>query len=129
MIRWSGEDSPHWRDRLTRIKPFGIIKSVEGENMKTKVIFRTYEKRDVIALFPEECGDDSPYTCSSYMHIGQHGAADPNHVLNTTRPASENEIFHLTSELEQIGYDLEIIKRNRYSFLKKRKDLLKEMNG
>ncbi len=97
--------------------------------MKTKTIFRTYKNGETIALFPEECGDASAYTCSSYMTIGQHGAAEPYGVIDDTKPATENEIFYLSAELEQIGYDLEVIKRNRYSFLGVRKALLKEMNG
>jgi hypothetical protein len=51
------------------------------------VIFRKFPDGDVIALLPylpAECLTAWP--CQSYMHIGQHGAADPR-IVDDTRPA------------------------------------------
>lgn len=77
--------------------------------MKTKVIFKIL-KGDVIALFPELAGDNNPYTtCLSYMTIGQHGAAST--FLSRLKPANPMQYASLKVELEQIGYDLEIVKK------------------
>jgi hypothetical protein len=76
------------------------------------VIFRTFPDGDVIALFPclpAECLN--PWPCQSYMHIGQHGAADPS-LVHDTRPARPHEYAALKAELEQIGYRL--IVRHRF---------------
>ena len=75
----------------------------------TKVIFRNL-KGQIIALFPEEPGDNSPYTCSSYMHVGQHGAASVS-LSTIARLATPQEYKPLAKELEELGYRLQIIKR------------------
>lgn len=78
----------------------------------TKVVFRKWENGDIIALFPDEPWDRSGYMTISYMHIGQHGAADYAGVIASTRPAREDEYRDLLAELEQIGYEnLNIVKR------------------
>ncbi len=77
----------------------------------TIVIYRTYPEGDVIALFPCEPGTMEWWTCSSYQHIGQHGAAQPDAVVRMTRPATAEEIAPLRTELESIGYKL--IERQR----------------
>ena len=57
------------------------------------------------------------YTTTSYMHIGQHGAADYAGVIAATRPAREEEYRGLLSELKSIGYDdLHIVQRARPKF-------------
>lgn len=77
---------------------------------KTKVIFRVFKTGEVIAIFPEELGNSNYWTCNSYMHVGQHGACDPE-IISTTRPASPKEYESLKAELENIGYNLDIKKR------------------
>jgi hypothetical protein len=70
---------------------------------ETPVVFRKYGPRrgdDVIALFPAEPGTYDPHTCSSYVHIGQHGSADPLLVIKRTRPAKPDEYADLKAELE-----------------------------
>jgi hypothetical protein len=72
------------------------------------VVFRRFPDGDVIALFPclaAECLD--PWPCQSYMHVGQHGAADPR-IVHDTRPARPHEYAALKAELEQIGYRLAV---------------------
>jgi hypothetical protein len=76
---------------------------------KTKVVFRRYTDTDIIALFPEE--DAGNGWCQSYMHIGQHSAADYNGVVRATKPATHEEYDPLRRELESIGYNLTIRKR------------------
>ena len=83
---------------------------------KTKVIFRVFKTKpkSVIALFPE-IPADLDRNCMSYMHIGQHSAADYFHLVAgshaATRPATEEEYHGLMVELQRIGYDLEIYKK------------------
>lgn len=97
------------------------------KNMKTKVIFRKYKNGDIIALFPEDTGDMSPYTCASYMHVGQHSAADLQHVVWQTKPAKPIEYKDLEEELSRIGYNLQVIYRNRYAFIETRRKQLNEI--
>lgn len=93
---------------------------------KTKVIFRKFKDNQVIALFPELPATNDPWTCESYMHIGQHSSADPRIILDTL-PASEAEYKELKSELTRIGYDLIIQKRFHRNAYYVRKQVLKEM--
>lgn len=79
-------------------------------NMKTKVVFRVWEK-EIIALFPEIPNDSNGCFCESYMRVGQHGGADYEGIIRRSRPATAVEYADLAKELERIGYDLEI--RNR----------------
>jgi hypothetical protein len=92
--------------------------------MKTKVIFRVFKKEnDVLALFPEIPGTNDPHTCSSYQHIGQHGAADPNGCIQSTRPARPDEYADLKRELESApyDYDLQVVHRHTQQHLAARR--------
>ena len=93
---------------------------------KTKVIFRKWKDTgDIIAIFPELPGDINPITCLSYMTIGQHSACDPYYLIqDATKPVSPKEYLSLANELSRIGYELEIIHRNRYSFYFTRRNAL-----
>ena len=83
--------------------------------MKTqRVTFRKWKDNgDVIAFFldqPENLG------CSSYMHVGQHGAA-MYPLRPQTVPATADEYAELFKELKAIGYDdLRIVKRGRINY-------------
>lgn len=79
--------------------------------MPDNVIFRTWRDGDVIALFPDIDADCTGLHCGSYMHIGQHGAADYRLVVQRTRPAVPVEYAELKAELEQIGYVLDVRSR------------------
>ena len=84
---------------------------------KTKVIFRQFKIGcEIIALFPEIVGDITGYFCMSYIRVGQHGAANPN-IINDTKPANieDGAVKNLIKELTELGYNLEIIKRFRYT--------------
>jgi hypothetical protein len=83
----------------------------------TVVIFRKWPKSeggDVIALFPlEPATVGNPYHCESFQHVGQHGAADPNGLIQVTKPAKPEEYANLQRELESepYRYNLEVRKR------------------
>ena len=95
-------------------------KEMKQDTKKTKVIFRKYKEGDVIALFPEIADSPDPSYCSSYQHIGQHGAADPL-IINETKRATPKEFAALKKELESLGYNLQVISRNRAEFYGTRK--------
>lgn len=79
---------------------------------KTDVIFifwETFPSNPVDALFPSIAGDMNPDTCLCYSHIGQHSVANLDYMLSINRLASESEYSDLKRELEQIGYQLNII--------------------
>ena len=77
----------------------------------TITVFRKYRNGDIIAIFPFEISNMSYYYCLSYEAIGQHGTADPVHIIRQTKPATESEYASLKLELERIGYVVETRKR------------------
>jgi len=76
----------------------------------TEVVFRKFKDGDIIALFPYDV-DYPNGDISSYMHIGQHGAANYNYVMKDTVAAIKAEYDDLKEELENRGYNLKVIKR------------------
>lgn len=71
----------------------------------TKVIFRKFRHGEIIAIFPQLPATNNIYQdCQSYMHIGQHSAADLQLAI-TTKPATPEEYAPLLKELQSIGYD------------------------
>lgn len=68
------------------------------------VIFKRWPNGNVIAAFPAICGNSyDPSTCSSFEHVGQHGAADVG-VMANLRPALPREYADLKRELESAPY-------------------------
>jgi hypothetical protein len=70
-------------------------------------VFRRWtDNGEVIALFPTLPADYAGH-CTSYMQVGQHGAADYDAVIELTRPVFmvQSDAATLARELEQIGYD------------------------
>ena len=100
--------------------------------MTTPVIFRKWpasEGGEVIALFPTELGDTSPFTSSSYQTTGQHGSADPVGVIQRTKRATPAEYAPLLRELEGIGYDdLKVVQRLQGSYLGIRRQALADLD-
>lgn len=86
---------------------------MEKDKYKTKVIFRKFRGGDIVALFPEHLAGFDFYECQSYMHIGQHGAADIGYTILITEPCNPDEYASLQAELEILGYDLDI--KTRYT--------------
>ncbi len=98
-----------------------------GGDMKTKVVFRKWKRGDVIAFFPELPGTSSPETLSSYMHVGQHGVAHQGVMRQPyTFSASPEEYEGLKKELENKGYELEILKRSPPGSYQKRGAAIRE---
>jgi hypothetical protein len=78
----------------------------------TDVIFRK-NKDEVFALFPHNVCDIRG-NVTSYSHVGQHSGADYQHCIKTSKLATNEEFMHLYNELEQIGYKLNVVKRQNY---------------
>ena len=70
-----------------------------------KVIFKLIDN-SVIALFPDLVWD-SKGSIASYMHIGQHGGANPQ-LIKDYPDASIEQFQDLKNELINIGYELDI---------------------
>lgn len=71
-----------------------------------RVVFRVWkDSGDIIALFPDLPFDYAGLLVTSYMHIGQHGGADYQHVMSVTRPAFPREYEPLKRELEGRPYE------------------------
>jgi hypothetical protein len=78
----------------------------------TLVVFRRWrDNGDIIALFPELPADYQGRYCDAYEHIGQHGGACYQGVVEATKPVSLEEAVDLIQELQRIGYRLKPIKR------------------
>ena len=100
---------------------------MEKDTEKTVVIFRKFSDGDIIAIFPEIPGTYEEFTCSSYMHIGQHGSCHPVSLINGgTKLASETEYHDLFIELESIGYNLEVKKRMTQEMYNNRVEVLRQ---
>lgn len=84
-----------------------------------KVIVREFDNGELIALFPEQPGDNRPlHTCLSYMTVGQHGAASVDIVKNTKPAKNPSKMLW---ELDAIGYkNLRTAKRFSFKDYKKR---------
>jgi hypothetical protein len=76
--------------------------------MKTKVVFRK-SRHEVLAIFPEIPGTVSGNDCMCYAHIGQHSACCPFIHRRGYRLATPEEYAPLKSELEAIGYTLQVV--------------------
>ena len=90
---------------------------MKQDKFKTDVIFRRWEDSDfnlIIALFPYVIDNIEKGFISSYEHLGQHSGADYDGCIRGTAPAKEYEYNDLKSELESIGYNLNIVKRRNY---------------
>ncbi len=58
---------------------------------------------ETIALWPAIMADMNGH-CQSYLHCGQHGTADFNHVMQNSEPADNIDKEILRKELLDIGY-------------------------
>ena len=77
---------------------------------------------EVTAIMPEIPGTNSPYTCTCYAHVGQHGSCNVSLINTCSRPATEAEYAPLLAELERIGYRVQVIKRiNQRRYLNTRR--------
>ena len=84
---------------------------MEKDIEKTIVVFRKFKDGEIIALFPD-IPETYPGDCQSYLHVGQHGAANYAYLVRyITTPATPEEYADLQEELTSIGYNLDIKKR------------------
>jgi hypothetical protein len=91
------------------------------------VIFRKWRGGQIIALFPTVPANLDGFTCQSYQHVGQHGAADPYGLIRETKSATPKEYKELLGELHQIGYkNLKIYKRLQYKHLEEMRKVTRE---
>ena len=96
--------------------------TIQTYRTMTKVIFRKFRNGEIIAIFPQEPATPDGWECMSYMHVGQHGSADPM-IVQDTKAATPKESAPLVAELLSIGYRLDIRKkftRNDYKVRQER---------
>lgn len=74
---------------------------------KTRVAFRVFDTGEVIALFPGVIWANNQI--ASYMHVGQHGGAS-RILIADLRKAKKAEYMPLYNELENIGYNLQVMR-------------------
>lgn len=92
------------------------------EIVKVDIIFRVDTSKDfkgtVFALFPHDC-DSFDGGVTTYQHLGQHSVADYNYCIATSKLATPEQYADLKAEMESIGYEINVVKRqNRDKFLK-----------
>lgn len=90
---------------------------MEKDTHITDVIFRVDTTKDfkgtIFALLPHDCATKTGLV-QSYQHIGQHSSANYNHCLKTSRLACPSEYTELFKEMENLGYNLNVIKKQNY---------------
>jgi hypothetical protein len=75
---------------------------------KTQFLFERNSNTEVFAFFPEMDYNDTPGLKSCYAHIGQHSACHIDYAVEC-KPAGPEHYQQLKEELENIGYELEVI--------------------
>ena len=86
---------------------------MKKDNHKTPVKFVYHEQHDdLFAVFTEDkrTGTDGLKLFNSYAHIGQHSDASEGYIKEC-RLATPEEYKDLATELESIGYNLEILNK------------------
>ena len=91
-----------------------------------KVVFRKFEG-EIVAFFPEESATLDPKFCCCYSHTGQHSTAEYYHVLTSSIAATDAEAVDLKSELESIGYNLELFRGSPASAYQKRQKQIQDI--
>jgi len=84
----------------------------------TDIIFRKEKSGDfkgtIFALFPHECGDRNGHV-TSYQHVGQHSTAHYMGCIADSVPATEEEYADLKREMESLGYNIKVVKKQNYT--------------
>jgi hypothetical protein len=89
---------------------------MEKDTHITEVMFR-YDNYNgfydrVFAVMPYEVERNGNVT--TYQHVGQHSTGDYNVCLQQSRPATEAEFADLKKEMENLGYNLKVVKKRNY---------------
>lgn len=85
----------------------GTSRPSEKMSFGDRIILRKWKAtigQGIVALFPEIAIDQHGTLCQSYEHIGQHGVADVDNVMQLSRPASLDDAKDLLDELRMRGY-------------------------
>lgn len=80
---------------------------MKKDTEQTEVQFRLF-RGEIIAVFPYIIETDT--NVMSYANIGQHSSCMWN-INSISKPATPEQYSDLQKELEQIGYNLKVIKK------------------
>ncbi|HMA20697.1 MAG TPA: hypothetical protein VKO87_07825 [Gemmatimonadaceae bacterium] len=91
----------------------------DDDNKPVPVLFRADrtqrggagDRVEITAVFPTLPGTSDPDTMTCYAHIGQHSTCSIGWYREKTRPASPAEYKALQTELEGLGYVLDVRER------------------
>lgn len=94
---------------------------MEKDNFTTDIMFRYDTSKDwkgiIFAILPHEIADNKG-NVTTYQHIGQHSSGEYQVCIQMSRPATEIEYKDLKTELESIGYNVKVVKKqNRKKYL------------
>ena len=87
---------------------------MERDKHQTEVVFRIDKEGIVFAMFPHEVATLQGHV-TSYEHIGQHSSADYKGCIRTTKKATPEQALPLYEELERLGYNLVVVRRQNYT--------------
>ena len=76
--------------------------NVKIKGIRMNCIYREFDG-ETIALWPDTIAD-MQRNCMSYLHVGQHGAANYKHVMKNSIPSKAEYIKILRKELLTRGY-------------------------
>ncbi len=79
------------------------------DDYKTTVFFVKEEGNSIVAVFPY-IKADSQGNCVCYAHLGQHSACCREWYMEQEM-ATPDEYADLKKELEDLGYNLKLVKR------------------
>ena len=95
---------------------------LDQDEHETIVVFRCDPDGGVFALLPEDPADEYGRLCTSYEHIGQHGAANYRSCIERSRPATPVEYADLLEEMTRIGYRVTVRQREPAGARDRRRD-------
>ena len=116
QLKKAGEKTMQHKNDIQKpekLAPTGLKPAVvESDEPLTKVEFLVNERDpknpDLFAYFPEENYDNDGKFKTAYSHVGQHSCASPEYAKES-RPATPEEYQGLKTELESLGYNLEVV--------------------
>lgn len=98
---------------------------------KTSVMFRKFINGDIVAIFPEEEGDNNLETCMAYFsdNFKKRSYCEPNDIINITVEATPNEYEKFQQKLKDIGFVMKVVKKITTGMSRKRKNKYKNNWG
>jgi len=121
-IRHNEEQNP--KEQLNK-----AIALIKKEASPTEMIFRVDNSKDfkgtIFAIFPHDVVDYHGHV-TTYQHVGQHCSGDYHHMMNTSKPAKEEEYKDLYNELKGSGYNIKVTcRRNKDKYNKSYREMRK----